>query len=174
MRKYFLICITAILIIGIAFNIKQISNHTSELFWDFIWEQLDEEEAEREKRIEAGLPVRGNDTALIWRDKYDITVSASGASLDIYIDGDEQVVLDKVKEFDIDKKTLYVLSADGCAVIDNENNCRVFVFTPKEVLEHSGQNYGFIEDEHIRYLSSYQEFSDSEKEIFDKLKKTNE
>lgn len=170
MKKYFLIFITGILIIGIAFNIKQISNYTSELFWDFIWEQLDKEEAEREKRREAGLPVRGKDTVLIWRDKYDITVSASGASLDIYIDGDEQLVLDKVKEFDIDKKTLYVLSADGCAVIDNKNNCRVFVFTPKEELEHSGQNYSSIEDEHIRYLSSYEDFSDTEREIFEKLK----
>ena len=106
--------------------------------------------------------------------KYDITVSASGASLDIYIDGDEQVVLDKVKEFDVDKKTLYVLSHDGYAVIDNENNCRVFIITPKEELGYSAQHYGSIEDKHIRYLSSYEDFSEHEKGIFDKLKKTNE
>ncbi len=141
------------------------------IFWNSIFIQLDKEEAEREKRIEAGLPIRGKDTALIWRDKYDITVSASGASLDIYIDGDTQMVLDKVKETNIDKKTLYVLSDDGYAVIDNENNCRVFISTPKEELEYSSQHYGSIEDEHIKYLSSYEEFSESEREIFEKLRK---
>ena len=141
------------------------------IFWNSIFIQLDKEEAEREKRIEAGLPVRGKDTVLIWRDKYDITVSASGASLDIYIDGDTQMVLDKVKDHYIYKKTLYVLSDDGYAVIDNDNHCRVYIFTPKEELEYSSQHYGTIEDEHIKYLSSYEEFSESEREIFEKLGK---
>ena len=141
------------------------------IFWNSIFIQLDKEEAEREKRIEAGLPIRGKDTALIWRDKYDITVSASGASLDIYIDGDTQMVLDKVKDHYIYKKTLYVLSDDGYAVIDNDNHCRVYIFTPKEELEYSSQHYGTIEDEHIKYLSSYEEFSESEREIFEKLGK---
>ena len=141
------------------------------IFWNSIIIQLDKEEAEREKRIEAGLPIRGKDTALIWRDKYDITVSVSGASLDIYIDGDTQMVLDKVKDYDIDKKTLYVLSDDGYAVIDNENNCRVFIFTPKEDLEYSTQHYGSIEDEHVKYLSSYEEFLESERKVFERLGK---
>ena len=141
------------------------------IFWNSIIIQLDKEEAEREKRIEAGLPIRGKDTALIWRDKYDITVSVSGASLDIYIDGDTQMVLDKVKDYDIDKKTLYVLSDDGYAVIDNENNCRVFIFTPKEELEYSTQHYGSIEDEHVKYLSSYEEFLESERKVFERLGK---
>lgn len=141
------------------------------IFWNSIIIQLDKEEAEREKRIEAGLPIRGKDTALIWRDKYDITVSVSGASLDIYIDGDTQMVLDKVKDYDIDKKTLYVLSDDGYAVIDNENNCRVFIFTPKEELEYSTQYYGSIEDEHVKYLSSYEEFLESERKVFERLGK---
>ena len=143
----------------------------SRMFWNLVFIQLDKEEAEREKRIEAGLPIRGKDTALIWQDKYDITVSASGASLDIYIDGDTQTVLDKVKETNIDKKTLYVLSDDGYAVIDNENNCRVFISTPKEELEYSSQHYGSIEDEHVKYLSSYEEFSESERKIFERLGK---
>lgn len=141
------------------------------IFWNSIIIQLDKEEAEREKRIEAGLPIRGKDTALIWQDKYDITVSASGASLDIYIEGDTQMVLDKVKETDIDKKTLYVLSDDGYAVIDNENNCRVFISTLKEELEYSTQHYGSIEDEHVKYLSSYEEFSESERKVFERLGK---
>lgn len=93
------------------------------MFWNLIDIQFDKEEAEREKRIEAGLPVRGKDTTLIWRDKYDICKSSETRLLMIYIDGDDQMVLDKVRDFDIDKKTLYVLSDDGYAVIDNENNC---------------------------------------------------
>lgn len=93
------------------------------MFWNLIDIQFDKEEAEREKRIEAGLHVRGKDTTLIWRDKYDICKSSETRLLMIYIDGDDQMVLDKVRDFDIDKKTLYVLSDDGYAVIDNENNC---------------------------------------------------
>lgn len=141
------------------------------IFWNLIDLQFEKEEAEREKRIETRLPVRGKDTALIWRDKYDICKSSGTKLLRIYIDGDTQVVLDKVKDFDINKKTLYVLSDDGYAVIDNKNNCRVFIFKPKEELEYSTQHYGSIDDEHIRYLSSYEEFSKSEREIFEKLGK---
>lgn len=141
------------------------------MFWNSIIIQLDKEEAEREKRIEAGLPIRGKDTVLIWRDKYDICKSSGTRLLMIYIDGDTQMVLDKVKDYDIDKKTLYVLSDDGYAVIDNENNCRVFIFTPKEELEYSTQHYGSIEDEHVKYLSSYEEFLESERKVFERLGK---
>lgn len=139
------------------------------IFWNLIDLQFEKEEAEREKRIETGLPVRGKDTVLAWQDKYDICKSSSTKLLMIYIDGDTQVVLDKVKDFDIYKRTLYVLSDDGYAVIDNKNNCRVYIFTPKEELEYSTQHYGSIDDEHIRYLSSYEEFSKSEREIFERL-----
>ena len=69
------------------------------------------------------------------------------------------------------KKTLYVLSDDGFAVIDNENNCRVFVFTPKEEFGYTVQHYGSIDDEHVRYLLSYEDFSESERKIFEKLGK---
>lgn len=141
------------------------------MFWNSIIIQLDKEEAEREKRIEAGLPIRGKDTVLIWRDKYDICKSSGTRLLMIYIDGDKQMVLDKVKDYDVDKKTLYVLSDDGYAVIDNENNCRVFIFTPKEDLEYSTQHYGSIEDEHVKYLSSYEEFLESERKVFERLGK---
>lgn len=171
MKKCILLSAMGIIILIIAFNIKPIMRYTSEFFWDFVCEQLDKEEAERQKRIEAGLPIRGKDTALIWRDKYDICKSSNTKLLMIYIDGDEQVVLDKVKDFDVYNKTLYVLSDDGYAVIDNENNCRVFIFTPKEELEYTSQHYGSIEDEHIKYLSSYEEFSKNEREIFEKLSK---
>ncbi len=81
------------------------------------------------------------------------------------------MVLDKVKDFDINKKTLCVLSDEGYAVIDKKNNCRVFIFKSKEELDYSTQHYGSIDDEHIRYLSSYEEFSKSEREIFEKLGK---
>ena len=150
---------------------KQEDNSTFErIFWNLIAVEFDKEEAEREKRIEAGLPIRGKDTVLIWKDKYDIATSVNGASLDIYIDGDEQMVLDKVKNHTVVSETLYVLSDDGYAVIDSENNCRVFISTPKEVLEYSSQHYGSIEDDHIKYLSNYEDFSDEERSIFDKLK----
>ena len=141
------------------------------MFWNSIIIQLDKEEVEREKRIEDGLPIRGKDTVLIWRDKYDICKSSGTRLLMIYIDGDTQMVLDKVKDYDVDKKTLYVLSDDGYAVIDNENNCRVFIFTPKEDLEYSTQHYGSIEDEHVKYLSSYEEFLESERKVFERLGK---
>ncbi len=141
------------------------------IFWNSIIIQLDKEEAEREKRIEAGLPIRGKDTVLIWRDKYDICKSSNTKLLMIYIDGDEQVVLGKVTDHYIYNKTLYVLSDDGYAVIDNENNCRVFIFTPKEDLEYSTQHYGSIEDEHVKYLSSYEEFLESERKVFERLGK---
>lgn len=144
------------------------------VFWNLVDIRLEKEEAKREARSEAGLPVRGKDTMLIWRDKYDICKAAETIVLRAHTDSGAQVVLDNVRVFEVEKQTLYVRSDDGYAVIDDENCCRVYIATSKEDPEYSAQHYGSIDDTDIRHLNAYEEFSDSEKEVFARLEHSDE
>ena len=76
----------------------------------------------------------------------------------------------------------YIKSDEGYAVVDIANEIsRVFITVPKnEFVKYSGSvdekgekiyRSRFIEDQHIVYLSSYDDFSTQEREIFKKMLK---
>lgn len=141
--------------------------------YNLIAGQLDREEQEREKRIEAGLPVAGRDTALIWQDKYEISKYSDIIVLDFYADKEKYSLLYEITNFDVVKRKVYVLSNQGYAVIDKNNKCKIFIVDLQES-EDENCNKRFkncrIEDEHIRYLSSFDEFSNEEKTTFEKMR----
>lgn len=79
-------------------------------------------------------------------------------------------------------KRYYIKSDEGCAVVDIKNEIsRVFITVPKnEFVKYSGfvdengekiYSSRFIEDQHIVYLSSYDNFSTQERDIFKKMLK---
>ena len=79
-------------------------------------------------------------------------------------------------------KRYYIKSDEGCAVVDIKNEIsRVFITVPKnEFVKYSGSvdEKGekiycscFVEDQHIVYLSSYDDFSTQERNIFKKMLK---
>lgn len=141
--------------------------------YNLIAGQLDREEQERARRIEAGLPVAGRDTALIWRDKYEISKYSDVMVLDFYTDKENYAILYEITDFDVVKRKVYILSKQGYAVIDKDNKCKIFIVDLQESEDENG-NKRFksyrIDDEHVQYLSSFDEFSEEEKKTFEKLR----
>ena len=63
--------IITFLLIG-TYKIKPIRRVISKNFWEFIIEQMDKEEEQRQKDIENGEIIRGKDTIIIWGDTFEL------------------------------------------------------------------------------------------------------
>jgi hypothetical protein len=166
-----------LLILICVLNIKPILNKASDTFWDVISNQLEKEEKEREEMTANHEIVRGKDTVLIWNNMYEIGHFSDGNHLSIQTENISDNILEKISKYKVRKKKLYIKSEEGYAVIDENNICRVFITVPADdfVNGYSEDEYGnrtyisrFIEDEHIIYLESYDDFSEDERKIFGK------
>lgn len=178
MKKIFLALVILMLIIALMLSIKPILKWSSDSFWNFVVTQFDKEEKERQQRVENGEIVRGNDTILIWENMYVIGHYYDSNHLNMEGNGVSNIILEKVKKHKVKKKKLYILSEEGYAIIDKSNICRVFITVPKEdfVNGYSTDNEGiqhpisrFVSDEHVQYLSSYDDFATEEKAVFEKM-----
>ncbi len=163
-KKYILIIVSSILILVIACNIKPILHYTSELFWDIVCEQLNREEAERERKTSNGELVRGRDTILIWGNLYEIGHYYDGNDLTLEGQNVSGCILENIKDHKVKGDKLYVISDEGYATIDTENICKVCVGEGEQISQK-------IEFEKILYLNSYDEFSNEEKKVFEKMSK---
>ena len=77
------------------------------------------------------------------------------------------------------RERLYVISDEGYGIADSKTNtCKLFVCVPprqcingytsdSEGIQHPISR--FINDEHIEYLKSYDEFLSEEKNVFEKM-----
>lgn len=135
--------------------------------YNLIAGQLDREEKNRLKRKEAGLPVAGRDTHLIWHDKYTITKYSDVIILEFYANNERYRLLHKISDFKVKNDKLYVLSEEGYAVIDEKNICKIFINNIKE--SHYVETDISVKDNHLQYLSTFNEFSKEEKKTFKKL-----
>ena len=174
--------ILAIIIIIIAlFSAKPIFTFSTNIFWNFVAEQFEKEEQERLDAIERGEIIIGKDTMLVWNDKYVLYHQAGNDTLCIhYKDGNEESIIGKVTQYKKKKGALYILSDEGYVVIDDNNLCRVHMTIPKEefVSGYYEDNDGkrtyisrFINDTNIKYLDSFNAFSEDEQKIFENMKK---
>ena len=177
-RKYIIAIIVIISILLIALTIKPIMNYTSNVFWSFIGEQLDKEEAERMEKIENGEIIKGKDTILIWENMYVIGHYSDGNHLSIQTKDVNETILKKIVKHKKKKEKLYIISDEGYAVIDKNNLCRVFITVDDEKFvngytEDADGNRTYIsrkvECENIVYLSKYDEFSPEEKDMLEKM-----
>ena len=90
-----------------------------------------------------------------------------------------ETLLRRVSKYKKVKGTLYIISDDGYGVVEgNTNQCKLYITVPKDEFiksygfDSEGQMHtvsAFVEDEHIQYLESFDDFSDNEKKVFDKL-----
>jgi len=177
-RKITLFVAIVIILIAII-NIKPIMKHTSNVFWNFVGNQLEKEEEERMKKIEDGEIVRGKDTILIWGNMYEIGHFSDGDRLTIETSDTDGTILEKVLMHKKKNSKLYVISGEGYAVIDHNNLCRVFI-----AIDDERYTNGYTEDEdgkrvyisrkiecsNIKYLSKYEDFSEEEQKVFRKMK----
>lgn len=166
--------IVLILIFIIILTIKPIINYTSDIFWNFVESQLDNEESERLKKAENGEISKGKDTILIWKNMYVIGHFSDGNHLSIETKETNETILKNVVTHKKKNGKLYIVSDEGYAVIDKNNLCRVFITIDDEKFvngysEDSNGNRTYIsrkvECENIVYLSKYDEFSTEEKKI---------
>ena len=180
MNKKWWIIILAAIIIAI-FSVKPIFDFSTNVFWGFIAEQLEKEEQERLAAKERGEIIIGKDTMLVWHNKYVLYHQAGNDTLCIhYEDGNEESIIGKVTQYKKKKDILYILSDEGYVVIDDNNLCRVHITIPNEEFvsgyyeDESGMRTyisRFIDDANIKYLESFNDFSEDEQKIFKKMKK---
>lgn len=161
---FVMICVSAVIS---SLTIKPLSGMAAESLRDFVCRQLDKEEEERQRKIANGEIVSGKDTVCIWGNMFEIGHYPSGNHLEIYTDGLRKPVLRKVTKHKAVKKKLYILSEEGYAVIDEDNLCRALVTAPED---ESNCEKRSDENEYIRYLSDFDEFSEDEQAVFNKLK----
>ena len=176
-RKH-IIAVTAVCILFIALVIKPTMNYTSNIFWNFVGNQLDKEENKRLEAIENGEIVRGKDTVLVWKNMYVIGHYSDGNDLSIETKEIDGTILKKVVEYKKKNGKLYIVSDEEYAVIDKNNLCRVFITVDYEKFvngytEDADGNRTYIsrkiECENIEYLSEYDNFSSKEKDLFKKM-----
>ena len=169
-----------IVIITVLFSAKPILEFSTNAFWNFVAEQLEKEEQERLAAIERGEIIIGKDTMLVWNDKYVLYHQAGDDTLCIhYEDGNSESIIGKVTKYKKKKDVLYILSHEGYVVIDDDNLCRVHITIPKEEFvrgygedENGKRTYisQFIDDANIKYLESFNDFSENEQKMFEKMK----
>ncbi len=88
------------------------------------------------------------------------------------------ILLDDVKGYKIKNKKLFIIAKQGYAVIDKENNAQIFIsFHEEEMKDEFSVYIKGVErlysicykDKHIKYLNSFDEFSEKDKKIFGKM-----
>ena len=159
---------------------KTIAKNVTVVFWNTVSRQFEKEEVKWQE-YPYGRP--GRDTVYWAGDgKFQIVNCADNKELLMYDENRvSHTLLKDVIDYKAKKKLLYVISAEGCGIIDErENSCRLFIS-----LEDSQYISGWSEDEsgnrkyisryladnHITYLKSYDEFLDDERAIFEKMRK---
>ena len=164
-RKTRFILILSLLVM-VAVGLKPISHGLGKAVLQVISDRMDYEDAYRQKRQAEGHIVGGRGTAVIWEDTYTIVRTYHVLELLYRFTPYGQYacyarVLDNVTEYKTTKHCLYVWSDDGCAVVDDNNLCRLY--TEKDTTDISDY-------EAIRCLSSFDEFSEEERKQLNKLK----
>ncbi len=161
-QKYIIIVIFCIVLL-LAIHIKPIVYKASDVFWKVIGQQLDKEEQERMRQMENGELIRGKDTILIWKNRYEIGHFPDGDHLSLKTEESQTTLLRNVKKYMKKEGKLYLIAEDGYAVINEENCCDIF-------LKKSRENEKLIIQD-VKILSSYEEFSRTDKEVFEKMMK---
>ena len=143
-------------------------------FWSKIESHLD---------YERSLEVGDDFNKISWGDlSFQINHHKSGDNLEYVsvVDKERYILLKNISSYKIVEGKLYVRSKDGCAIVDENNICKIFVDQSiiKTTGEYTQDKYGNkiysnqkADKENIKYLSSYDDFSTQERDIFKKMLK---
>lgn len=178
-KKKTTVVITVILLIAGLFTALIHAEDIGKAFLNMIFAQFDREEAAREAKIERGEPFYGRDTCVIWDNMYEIGKYNTEKQLDIVTKELDEHIIGKIHSYKTKKGKHYVLSGEGYVVIGKDGLCRVFVSVPEEEfisgysIDKDGNKYyhskKLPENKYVSYLSSYDEFSEDEKKVFEEL-----
>ena len=145
-----------------------------EHFWGKIESQLD---------YERSLEVGDDFNKISWGDlSFQINHHKSGNNLEYVsvVDKESYILLKNIASYKIVEEKLYVKSKDGYAIVDENNICKIFVDQSilKTTGEYTQDEYGNkiysnqkFDKENIKYLSSYDDFSTQERDVFKKMLK---
>ena len=165
MKKRMFRILFPILGIVLLLNIKPILQYVNHAIMQAVSAKMDAEEEDRARRAAEGHIIEGRDTFAIWNDTYAIMRYSVPSLYYRYTPygqyADYACLLENVTEYKTTKHNLYVWSDDGCAVVDENNLCRLY--TEKDTTDISDY-------EAIRCLSSFDEFSEEERKQLNKLK----
>ena len=150
-------------------------------FLFYAYGELEREFAEWDERRENGEIVPGKDTRLIWENKYQIIKYPSWLTLLIYEEpnGLTDSVLQNITDYKTKGEKLYVVSEEGYAVIDKDSFCRVCITVPADefingyIVAKDGSKFshsGFLEYDNILYLSKFEDFTEDERKILNKMR----
>ncbi len=143
-------------------------------FWSKIESQLD---------YERSLKVGDDFNKISWGDlSFQINHHKSGNNLEYVsvVDKESYILLKNIASYKIVEEKLYVKSKDGYAIVDENNICKIFVDQSilKTTGEYTQDEYGNkiysnqkFDKENIKYLSSYDDFSTQERDVFKKMLK---
>ena len=183
MKKFKYIIIISICCITALFSLKPVGKYLKNSFVKIITTQLDKEEKIRNKKIENGDIVRGKDTVLIWKNTYEIWNHMGEKHLSVIVNREKYLfenVIEKITDYKVAGKLLYIISQEGYAVIDSENLCRVFITVDKDefikgyTIDKDGNKVTisrYIKNDYIKYLDSYDEFTNEDKTVFKSMTK---
>lgn len=181
-KAVIIVAVLSIFFIGtiviVSMNFKLMSTTASDKFWEFLAEQFEKEEKAREETKYGGI---GKDTIVSLGDgKFRIGKFDDNKVFVMYNeDKTMESLLCKVSKYKETKGKLYVISDEGYGIADSKTNtCKLFVCVPprqfingytsdSEGIQHPISR--FINDEHIEYLKSYDEFLSEEKNVFEKM-----
>lgn len=143
-------------------------------FWNKIENRLD-----YERSREAG----DDFNKISWGDlSFQINHHKSGNNLEyVSVDNKEiYILLQNISSYKITEEKLYVKSKNGCAIVDENNICKIFTdqsnfqITGEYTQDKSGNKIYInqkIDNGSVVYLSSYNDFSAKERDIFKKMLK---
>lgn len=170
--KYLLTCVILIGTVIIVFSFKPVTQFFTVMFW--------EEMFKIRQNTEYGAI--GRDTVcVIGNGKFQI-IKTSEKNLIMYSDDNTftEVLLRKVSKHKIKHGFLYIISDDGYGIVDgNTNLCRLYITVPKDEFiqgygsDSKGNIYtisALVKDKHVQYLDSLDDFSENEKNVFDKMR----
>ncbi len=171
-NKIYLLIVFGITLAGLFVCLNR---HTFlDCFWGKIESQLD-----YERSLEAG----DDFNKISWGDlSFQINHHKSGNNLEYVsvVDKESYILLKNISSYKIMEEKLYVKSKDGYAIVDKNNICKIFV--DQSIIQTAGEytqdKYGNkiyrnqkVDKENIQYLSSYDDFSTQERDIFKKMLK---
>ena len=160
MKKYIIVFILFLLLLFVIS--KPIYNMITNEIIDYIAIQFEKKEVKRAEKIANGDIVRGKDTVLIWKNKYDITKHMGEKALDIYINGSSYQIVDKITKYRVVNDKLYIVSEEGYVIIDENKKSRVFITVPENEYEKNFSDDTADVLDYITYLSDFQFFSEEE------------
>lgn len=171
-NKIFLLIVSGVILAGLLVYLNRgiLLDH----FWSKVESQLD-----YERFLEEG----DDFNKISWGDlSFQINHHKSGNNLEYVSVADKEsyILLKNISSYKIVEEKLYVRSKDGYAIVDENNICKIFVDQSilKTTGEYTQDEYGNkiysnqkVDKENIKYLSSYDDFSTQERDIFKKMLK---